>query len=551
MKNWKLYAIVVGIAGSVFIFSDLFMDPLNAPKYYWTIGSILITVFLVCLRKRRVQIPNLCDSRNLCGIGFILLSVLLRVQSGMLIVTLILYFFLLINLSEKEKLKVATFLFGCGCVHAGYYLVGIWKFLPMSYAGCFDNIAGLVATEALFLSLGFLLFRQACGYKKSFIFIGIVTILMCIVFTGARTGILAIGALLVFQVNKKFYQYVIIAIMVLGVLGICFFSPTKMASSQGRTLIYHATWEMIKKKPWIGYGKNSFQADYMSHQASFLKSYHKVYDIQLADNVKHPFNEFLYVAMERGIPLAFLWVLCGCCFFFLCFKSRNRYDRFQIPVLVTLGICSCFFYPLHYIGVWLLALFCLSFSFQERKTIFFRSWGQYLLLSGILILFGIHMNNFLLEIKWKQAFSIASKGDTSRALSCYSRLSHTSFKDNALFLYNYAMILHEDKKYVESILQLQKCQLKMNDYFVNLLLADNYYYLQQYTQARYFYQQCSDMIPCRFWPLYRIFLTYKQEKNELKAREMANNLQNKKTKIDSYMLQYIQSEVSAYLRNNH
>ncbi len=34
MKNWKLYAIVVSIAGSVFIFSDLFMDPLNAPKYY-------------------------------------------------------------------------------------------------------------------------------------------------------------------------------------------------------------------------------------------------------------------------------------------------------------------------------------------------------------------------------------------------------------------------------------------------------------------------------------------------------------------------------------
>lgn len=550
MKNWKLYAIVVCIIGSVFIYSDLFMEFLNTPKYYWATLGILVIVFFVCLGKRRMRIPSLYNSWNICGIGFIFLSVLFRASSGILVISLILYFFLLLNFSEKEKLRIATFLFWGGSIYAGCYLAGLHRLLPMPHAGCFDNIAGFVATEVLFLSLGFLLFRQNVGCKKSFILLGIIIILISITLTGSRTGILAIGAILVFQVDKKIYKYVIITVMILGVLGIYFFSPSKTDSSHGRALICLVTCEMIKEKPWTGYGANSFQAYYMPHQASFLKSHHEKYNIQLADNVKHPFNEFLYVAMERGIPLTFLGVLCGLYFFFLCFKSKNPYDRFQIPVLMSLGICSCFSYPLHYVGVWLLFLFCLSFSFQVRKTIFFHPLGRYLLLSGIFILFGIQINNLLLEIRWKQAFSIASQDRTSRTLSCYTQLAHSSLKDNALFLYNYAMILHEDKKYTESILQLQKCRVKINDYFVNLLLADNFYCLKQYGQARYFYQQCSDMIPCRFWPLYRIFLTYKQEGNELKAKEIANDLQNKKAKIDSYALRCVQSEVNAYLKNS-
>ena len=58
---------------------------------------------------------------------------------------------------------------------------------------------------------------------------------------------------------------------------------------------------MIKDKPIFGHGYGAFQAKYMDYQAEYFKNNPNSKYAQLADNVKHPFNEFIKVAVEFGM----------------------------------------------------------------------------------------------------------------------------------------------------------------------------------------------------------------------------------------------------------
>ena len=71
--------------------------------------------------------------------------------------------------------------------------------------------------------------------------------------------------------------------------------------ANGRLLIWNVSVEMIKDKPLFGLGHDTFQAKYMNYQAEYFRNNPNSRYKLLADNVKHPFNEFIKVAVEFGI----------------------------------------------------------------------------------------------------------------------------------------------------------------------------------------------------------------------------------------------------------
>ncbi len=58
---------------------------------------------------------------------------------------------------------------------------------------------------------------------------------------------------------------------------------------------------MIKDKPIVGHGIGAFEAHYMEYQASYFERHPDSKYTMLADNVKHPFNEFLLVGVQLGV----------------------------------------------------------------------------------------------------------------------------------------------------------------------------------------------------------------------------------------------------------
>ncbi|GLP97378.1 hypothetical protein GCM10007895_26850 [Paraferrimonas sedimenticola] len=72
----------------------------------------------------------------------------------------------------------------------------------------------------------------------------------------------------------------------------------EMFADSGRMTIWKVTWELIKEKPWFGWGYGSFEYFYVMKQAEL---YHAGEISRMMHNMSHPHNELLYWVSEAGL----------------------------------------------------------------------------------------------------------------------------------------------------------------------------------------------------------------------------------------------------------
>lgn len=83
-----------------------------------------------------------------------------------------------------------------------------------------------------------------------------------------------------------------------------------------------------------------------------------------------------------------------------------------------------------------------------------------------------------------------------------------------------------------------------------MLLANNYYKKGETNKAVQTYQHASNMIPCRFLPIYQLFQIYRKEDQREMAMMYALEIVNKQVKIPSSVVTSIISEARNYLNEN-
>lgn len=66
-------------------------------------------------------------------------------------------------------------------------------------------------------------------------------------------------------------------------------------------LIWKCSWEMIKENPFLGHGIGSFKANYMDYQATYFRTFSTSEYAMLADNINHPFNEYILLLVQFGL----------------------------------------------------------------------------------------------------------------------------------------------------------------------------------------------------------------------------------------------------------
>jgi len=91
---------------------------------------------------------------------------------------------------------------------------------------------------------------------------------------------------------------------------------------------------------------------------------------------------------------------------------------------------------------------------------------------------------------------------------------------------------------------------KFNDYDLQILLADNYEQTGETELAIQLYHYAAEMIPCRFVPLYRLCLCYKESGDTEKALEYAKLIHRKQVKIPSPTVRAIQLESEKFIEDN-
>ncbi len=447
----------------------------------------------------------------------------------------------------------------CCSIQAIYGLgqyFGVWiSNMPNFVTGSFDNPVGFAfcLTSALPIFLYFLI--NSKNWVRIIVLLSICTVVFAIVVSGSRTAILALFVyvlFLYFYFRKRFkisfitFAFFIFLIIVISFIMYC----SNEDSVNGRFLIWKCSIEMIKDKPLLGWGTGGFQKVYMYYQADYFRYNADDYYSYLADNVKHPFNEFLLIIIEYGL-LGLLLVLF---FFFIliyCGLQKRRKVNSFIFVLILLSIIvfSCFSYPFMYPFIWILLIVCAFqlLDLELLKNIICKRRIFFVLFIVLFCFYGLWVTGAIAaELKWCHISKRSLLGETESVLPYYQRLGER-LSENPFFLYSYAVELNSSMRYSESIKVLKECESFYNDYDVKMLQARNYEKVGDLLQAENYYQLASRMCPNRFLPLYYLVHLYQSQGEEKKAKKIAKKIVEKRVKINSYIIDTIKNEMKKYI----
>lgn len=515
--------------GSVFLTSEKFVNAINSPKNYFVLLIILILIPFATLGGAS-------------------------------------------NLITFQGIRSRILLWGISTVcflQAVYGFIQFQGWLPTNHSqfditGSFDNPAGFAAVLVMGFPIGLFLLAKAGKVERCIASAGLLVNSIVIFLSGSRAGVLAILVssvvflLLQPKIMSKFKQlrYLkLLSILILGLLvsGASILYYQKKDSANGRLLIWKVSSKMIKDKPILGHGLGGFQAKYMDYQAEYFRTNQGSSFKMLADNVKHPFNEFIKVAVEFGIIGLAIVFSFGLFILWKIMNSKNENRDLVLSGLVSFMVFASFSYPLQYVAVWLfLAFYLLALlSPKEKNKKHPRlSIGRAIIVVGCALILFHFVKQIQAEIKWKTIAINSLRGNTEKMLPEYEKLYSTTLKQNPFFLYNYGAELNFAGHFDKSIEILSECQKKFNDYDLQMLLADNYYRKGDSEKAIQIFMHCANMIPCRFLPIYQLFDIYRTEGQIDFAIKYANKIVNQKVKIESSTVIWIKAEAKEYLKGN-
>lgn len=448
---------------------------------------------------------------------------------------------------QQHFSKIAFTILFCTTTQALY---GIYQCLNNHsgfITGSFDNPAGLASLLAFTLPFG----CYGCTVRKTKLkFCAISgTLILCLslLLTESRAGILC-GIIIFFLYFLRiihFYRKKMIFIG--GGVLICssiFLYQYKKESADGRLLIWKCTCEMIKDQPWNGFGTNGFQTNYMNYQADFFRQHPNHCHAILADNIKHPFNEFLLLTVSYG----FIGIICLFIIIILlvhAYRKNNGMKSYTVALcLVAIAVFSLFSYPFRYPHTWILCIFstiilcsnAYKISLYIRKTLILIT-ALYVTIRSIL-----YIPYIKAEMKWAEISNRSLCGMTEEMLPTYDIL-YDRLTNNPLFLYNHAAELNIAKQYEKSMQISLECEKIFADYYLQLLIADNYKQMKQYKQATTHLIQASFMCPNRFVPLYELFKIYEIQQDRNAMTNIGYKILQKRIKVESTEVKQIIMEV--------
>ena len=310
---------------------------------------------------------------------------------------------------------------------------------------------------------------------------------------------------------------------------------------------------MIKERPLSGLGIGGIEKHYMDAQAAYFSMHPDSPYVMLADNVTHPFNEYIKLTVNYGL----VGLTIALCLLALTIKrllnSRENVKVIGLAVTASVFVMCQFSYPFHYAAVWFIsaiaiipAFFSESDDNKEWITPKYLRVSLPIMLSLLLVMV---LRMMYLDLKWAEMSKRSLAGHTERMLPYYEKMK-PQMKHNPLFLYNYAAELNYIGKYEESLAITEECREGWNDYDVQMLLADNLENIGQIDDAIDAYRHAEDMIPCRFEPLESMMTLYLERGDTLNAIKEAEVVISKPVKVQSFRVEQIKNAAKQLLSNN-
>lgn len=559
---FKLFFLIACLS-TLFLSSSSFVEKETLPKWYALIIGVCSYVFLDILFVKNLtfRIDNISLIIFLF-FGYIVLNIYLSPYSNQLDflkITILLLLYIVLKLMPSGTMQYVNTIIILTVSSQAMYGLFQYSSITLNFSfpitGSFDNPIGFGASLAAVLPICLQSIRNNNISRYLFRICGVL-IIIGIILSQSRISILCmIIALIVFLGDKyscflrKHWKHILPLLLLFLISTFILLFILKKDSAIGRFLIWESTINLVKDNILFGNGNNSFQAQYMLSQAEYFKlNPHSSYSM-LADNIFHPFNEYLLLLFEYGV---FGVILLFITVYYIIVNRANA-SLYQLVSILCIGLLSCFSYPLRYPFVWIILLYNLACISNKVKPIYFYTLKLNLtlratVLGSILILLFFTAKDVRFEYQWKRLIILVSLGKQEMLSSRYEIL-YKSWNGNSLFLYNYGYYLNSMKQFDKSLSVLHQCENYYNDYDVQVLLSDNYMCLENWEQAQASYHLAAYMCPNRFIPIYGLFKIYENTNQTEKAKKLAQHILNKQEKIPSDRIKIIKQEMRDKLEN--
>ncbi len=439
---------------------------------------------------------------------------------------------------------------------------------PLQVSGFMGNSGAFSSYLAIISSLMLVFVGSINKFRlKHFYITIIITTIVVILFTQGRASWVAISITSVFiafnifkkdiklftSLLRKYRTVAIAGVLCLIIICSAFIFNMKKDSSNGRVLIWKITTEIIKETPLLGVGFGNFGSVYPLHQANYLKVNKDEPMRFLANDVNHPFNEYLFTAAELGIVGFTLFLVIFSAIVYYKPKS-NKLLLASCGGILCFLILALFTYPFKIFSIQFLV-----FSFVAIISSNIISKHILVLKKNILSVFFIaatfssflifknELGRFQIEKNWNKKNEMTKSSTWETRSRVLSSIYNKNDIENWSILMNYGAELVSNKEYHKAIEVLQKSSkyFKTSDLYLNLGVAfENINKLKDAEQA---YITAINIVPHKFLPKYRLVLLYDSMGLKHNAKELAKNILRTPAKINSNTVVTIKQEMKNFL----
>ncbi len=488
---------ILGLAMCCFLpIIPFFSDTTLLPKWYATLFVLIVWGIYNIRRTPKAETVNLDVNKN---IG--------KTLQPLLYVALAECFYVIA--------KIAV----CGSSSIGEY-------------GTFDNPAGLAFCLCVTLPL------ISCVPDRErpirgFNVIAAILILHIVILTKSRTGAICI-VLYAIEYTYRHLQrtWLKITVAIALLCSICSYTYyTKKDSTSGRYFILSRSLEMIIDRPLSGWGCGGFNKQYMSFQGDYFKSHPDSKYAILADEVKHPLNEVILLAVDYGVVVATVALL-----FFILISTILWHKKvsYMIEMSICIGLFSMTSYPFHYPLSWII-LFLLVYASAKSCA-----WVKILKTNNFAAVFQVLLVIFLslltidmyYDIRWNNAYKHSLRVCNHKTLEEYERIN-TWLRYSGRFLYNYSATAFYALDFVRAYKIAVLCEKQSNTYNLQLLEGDICREGGWYSSAIMHYINAKSMCPSRFSPLEGLYLCYEAKDDSVNMEKIKEEIKRKRVKVAS------------------
>jgi tetratricopeptide (TPR) repeat protein len=350
------------------------------------------------------------------------------------------------------------------------------------------------------------------------------------------------------SVQCRFFLFTILFVVAITVIWGMF--HLKKDSANGRLFIWKLSAQLVKEKPFFGSGVDSFQRNYMFHQASCFYSHPEHPAIKLADNVAYVYNEPYKVLIELGIIGLFLIICIGICVL-LPFGKTNIRCKIAQKSLLALFIFGLFSYPssILLLRIYMILLISMiAYDSLPARTINIKHTMIY---CGVLLLGFLLCAPFIMsKIKtyhialqnWRQGVILYHHKEYFQSSEYFSSAFPT-LQNDGIFLIQYGKTLSFTGRDEYAITILNQASQYCNNTVLFTTLGDCYKKTHQYQKAENAYLMAFIMVPNRVYPLYLLAKLYKETGQSAKFRDMADRVLNMQPKVQSKAVDEMKIEI--------